>query len=156
MDTTTQQATLLWRVIYNDGSVLLKEEDNGKVNRFEDIDQSKLDTVEIWVKEKLPVPNPNDPSKVELKEIKYPQFLFRFHPGAGSRLILFTRGIEEHRPDGQIYKYYKLFFGWQMTIGTLKKKNFQWIWSIRSDTKQLTVEERTGREGLSLNPGEKK
>ena len=137
----------VWLARYNDGSFLLKVEDDGTVHSIKDIDESKLKIFEIWMKGEEIIKGVRHP-------LLYPVFAFRFHPEI-ARLICFYRTIREQTVgvDGPVV-YLKILFGYQITVGAMKKKNFQFIWSIRGDTGQVSVEEKTGRENLSLNPGQ--
>ena len=139
---TMNNGTPEWLARYNDGSVLWKiDPESGKESFFNDIDQSKLDIFEIWMRKDGRI---------------YPVFAFRFHPEI-MRLICFNRTYQNFELGSAIKNSsIKMFFGYQMTIGAVRKKNYQVVWSVRSDG-QLTVEKGTGRSPeLSLNPGEKK
>lgn len=147
-ETDTTEEKVIWVARLNDKSVIASKMTDGTNRKFKDIDQTKLDKIEIWAPTEVEV----EPGIIGNKLL--PHFSFKFHPDI-CRLILFWRTVEKISIGKASERERRLFFGYQITTGMIGKKNFQFIWSIGEGALDIRVEDKTGRENLDLNPGEK-
>ncbi len=106
-------SSIYWKAVYNDGKELSQYEEDGKENKYPDIDRSKLSAFEI-----------RKAGIIQPKAVP-DQLLFKMYLEPGRRLIYRRRVLEKYKfgggardikakPIGRSIIY---LVGWQATIG---------------------------------------